>query len=188
MFQQDDPELAHWNTSAINASSSQPPGKRGGLLTSIIAAALDRDARARPVCGGGHGDPTILGWMRKTLDILILFGLLGAITGCAPDRPARINHVVLFKLQEPAEAGELIADCDRELAVIPGVTSYFCGPPGDFGRDIVDSNYDVGFYVGFDTDEAYEAYLVDPRHVETVNKWKPRWEWIRIYDVMDETP
>ena len=42
------------------------------------------------------------------------------------------------------------------------------------GSDAVDSDYDVGFYVGFDTDEAYKAYLDHPRHLDLVKKWKPR--------------
>lgn len=128
--------------------------------------------------------------MRLTVAILILAGLAtaGLPAGCSPERPARINHIVFFKLQEPADAAELIADCDLDLASVPGVTSYYCGQHGDFGRKNVESDYDVGFYVGFDSDEAYRAYLADPKHVEIVEKWKPRWEWIRIYDVVDDTP
>ncbi len=96
--------------------------------------------------------------------------------------------MVYFKLQDPDEAWELIRDCDEKLSVIPGVTSYFCGQHGDYGRPTVDDDYDVGFYVGFESDQDYERYLVDPRHVAVVEKWKPRWEWVRITDIVDETP
>ncbi|MEE2908740.1 MAG: Dabb family protein [Planctomycetota bacterium] len=125
--------------------------------------------------------------MRFTLIILALFGLF-LLTGCSQKRPARINHIVFFKLKDPGDTTELIRDCDRDLADIPGVTSYYCGQHGDFGRKNVQTDYDVGFYVGFESDEAYQAYLADPNHVAIVGKWKPRWEWIRIYDVVDNTP
>lgn len=134
---------------------------------------------------------TILGGMVKPSKHLLItcLVLLGSLAGCSiSNRTSRINHVVFFKLQESRDAEDLIRECDRDLASIPGVSSYFCGRHGDFGRSIVDSNYDVGFYVGFDTDEAYEAYLEHPKHVDLVDKWKSRWEWIRIYDVVDDTP
>jgi len=103
-----------------------------------------------------------------------------------PPKPARLNHLVFFKLKDSAQADELIADCDRLLATIPGVVSYFAGTHLDTGRgDRVDGNYDVGFYVGFDDEQAYAAYVDHPSHIAAVNKWRPRWEWIRIHDVID---
>ncbi|MBG84659.1 MAG: hypothetical protein CMJ40_08955 [Phycisphaerae bacterium] len=124
------------------------------------------------------------------LALIAIFPVTVCLTGCSSsNRAARINHVVFFKLEAAQDVDELIRDCDQDLATIPGVTSYFCGKHGDFGRSgVVDSNYDVGFYVGFDTDEAYNAYLEHPRHIDLVSKWKPRWEWVRIYDVVDDTP
>lgn len=106
----------------------------------------------------------------------------------APLRPARINHVVFFKLKNSADAAELIADCDAKLASIPGVVSYYAGRHIDTGRATVDANYDVGFFVGFMTAAEYAGYVQHPDHIAAVEKWRPRWEWIRIYDVLDETP
>jgi hypothetical protein len=124
-----------------------------------------------------------------------------ALTGCSsqrigsaddrsgaspPPRPARINHLAFFKLKNPADAPELIADCDRMLATIPGVVSYYAGTHLDTGRgERVDSNYDVGFYVGFENEQAYARYVDHPNHVAAVNKWRPRWEWIRVHDIVD---
>lgn len=105
-----------------------------------------------------------------------------------PGRPARINHLAFFKLKNAAEAPELIRDCDAQLAVIPGVVSYYCGTHLDVGRSNVDGNYDVGFFVGFESEEDYRHYVNHPNHVAVVEKWKPRWEWIRVHDVLDETP
>jgi len=115
--------------------------------------------------------------------------MAGCVNGqSAAFRPAKINHLVFFSLASPDDRVELIADCDEQLATIDGVVSYWCGEHGDFGRSIVDSNYDVGFYVGFNTRAKYEQYLKHPSHIAVVGKWKPRWNWIKIYDTVDETP
>jgi hypothetical protein len=125
--------------------------------------------------------------MRTTLLPLLAAALLA---GCAsrpgvPPPPARINHTVLFKLADPGDADELIRDCDR-LAAIPGVVSYYRGRHIDIGRPTVFSDYDVGFFVGFDSVADYRSYVDHPVHVEVVQKWRPRWVWVRVYDVLDE--
>lgn len=103
-------------------------------------------------------------------------------------RPATINHIVFFKLNHPEMAGDLIADCDENLASIPGVASYFCGQHIDTGRDTVDDNYDVGVYIGFNSEEDYQSYLEHPDHVALVEEWLPTLEWIQVRDVYDDSP
>lgn len=103
-----------------------------------------------------------------------------------PPRPALINHAVFFKLHDPADAEELLADCDRLLATIPGVVSYYAGRHHDVGRSHVFSDYHVGMFVGFNSDADYAVYADHPNHIAAVEKWRPRWEWIRVYDVLDE--
>jgi len=109
--------------------------------------------------------------------------------GCAstPPRPARINHVVFFTLANPADADALIRECDERLATIPGITSYYCGPPLDTGRETVLADYDVGFYVGFDSLDDYENYIEHPQHQAMVADWRPRLESLHVRDVVDET-
>lgn len=123
--------------------------------------------------------------------ILPIFILLGPV-GCrahdeTPRRISRINHVVLIKLVDPDLIPDLESDCRSRLERIPTVTGAFTGRHGDFGRTGIDDGYDVGFFVSFDTDEAYRAYLEHPDHVEFVTEWRPKLEWIRIHDVVDET-
>jgi len=108
--------------------------------------------------------------------------------GSRAPRPAAVNHIVFFKLNDSGDSEELIADCDASLARIEGIVSYYCGRHLDIGRSNVVADYDVGFYVGFDTKEAYEAYLADEAHVRAVEKWRPRTQWMRVYDVLDPTP
>lgn len=115
-------------------------------------------------------------------------GTLGGCAAAHPARPAAISHVVLVKLKDPGEAAALIADSDRLLPAIPGVVSYACGRHLDTGRATIDGNYDVGLYVGFDDEAGYRTYVDHPNHIELVNTWRSKWEWIRIHDVGDSTP
>lgn len=122
---------------------------------------------------------------------LVMFVMLVTL-GCAttpdslPSRPAKINHFVVFKLENPAHADELLRDCDELLGTIPGVVSYFAGRHHDVGRDHIYNDYDVGFFVGFNSDADYETYVDHPNHVAVVEKWGPRMELMRVYDVYDD--
>lgn len=108
--------------------------------------------------------------------------------GTTAPRPAPINHVVFFKLTDAAKADALVVDCNKLLAGIPSVTSYFCGRHIDTGRDSVDDGYDVGLYVGFDSEEGYSSYLVHPDHLALVAKWGPDFAQVQVRDVYDGTP
>ncbi|MCZ6734370.1 MAG: Dabb family protein [Phycisphaerales bacterium] len=121
---------------------------------------------------------------------LAIVSLLGACAASptGPARPARINHLAFFKLKNPADADELVRDCDRKLATIRGVVSYYAGKHLDVGRATVDGDYDVGLYLGFMTEADYAGYVQHPAPIEVVRKWRPRWRWIRVHDVLDRTP
>lgn len=115
------------------------------------------------------------------------------LSGCStvprdPQRPANLNHLVFFKLLDPTLADELIADNERLLAGIPGVRSMFCGRHVDVGRESVDADYDVALYLGFETTEAYLAYVEHPDHQRLVQTWRPRIERLRVHDVLAEVP
>jgi hypothetical protein len=113
------------------------------------------------------------------------------LAGCGASpglRPARISHVVLIKLADPDEREALLADCDEALPRIPGVVAYAAGRHLDVGRANVDGGYDLGLYIGFETEAAYAGYVDHPLHTGLVEAWKPRIEWMRVHDVLDETP
>ena len=98
---------------------------------------------------------------------------------------ANINHIVLVSLQNDADSGELIHDCNTMLMPIPVVRSYWVGSPLKIGRgDSIDGNYSVGLCVGFDDVAGYRAYLGHPEHIALVEKWKTRWASIRLFDVI----
>lgn len=99
--------------------------------------------------------------------------------------PGRINHVVFFDLRDESDVPALIADC-RQLLEIKVVTSGYVGTHYDIGRSSVLQDYDVGFFVAFNSEDDYLAYVEDPAHAALVEKWKPRWDSIRVYDIEDQ--
>lgn len=120
----------------------------------------------------------------------LLAGLALTVAGCSapetrsgPIDPGLINHVVLITLEDPGDARELERDCEALLAGIPSVAVYACGPHHETGRETVDDGYDVGLFVSFRSAGDYAAYLADPGHVALVEKWRPRWSEINIYDI-----
>ena len=115
---------------------------------------------------------------------LVFVGLVGA---CSPSKQTipTINHVVFIKLDDPGDAGALMDDCDRLLPTIPGVHGYWCGQHGEYGRPTVDGDYDVALYVGFTSGDEYATYVDHDNHVELVQSWKPKFEWIRVHDVVN---
>lgn len=102
-----------------------------------------------------------------------------------PATPASVNHVVFFKLKNPAEAEALIAESRETLGRIPGVISLFAGRHLDTGRPAVETGYDACVYVGFADAGDYAAYLTHPEHTSLVARWKDRFEWFKVYDIHD---
>lgn len=131
--------------------------------------------------------------IRNVLPLAVVLTCAVLLTGCAsgssdlPPRPALINHPVFFTLKNPADAEELIADCNERLARIPGIVSYYCGRHFETGRATVSDDYTVGLFVGFDSAEDYEAYVAHPEHVALVQKWRPRTYILRVHDILDES-
>lgn len=122
--------------------------------------------------------------MRGIGAVLVAAGGLIPV-GCAGRAPvvAEVNHVVLFKLEDPSKADALLAESEAKLRAIPGVRAYFGGRHVEIGREGVTSDYDAAVYVGFDDVEAYRAYLGHPLHEELVEDWRDEFAWVRIYDI-----
>jgi hypothetical protein len=95
---------------------------------------------------------------------------------------------VLFEVNDPGDADELIRDCSSMLTTVPGIVSSYAGTHLDAPREGVDSDYHVGFYVGFMSEADYQTYLDHPAHLEVVKKWRPRLLRLQVFDVVDETP
>ena len=119
----------------------------------------------------------------RRLLLLPLIAILTSACATTPHAAPAITHVVLISLAEPAQSSELVRDCETRLAKIPSVVLFGCGPHVDIGRANIDGDYDIGVVVGFDSVDAYKAYLAHPMHEELVAKWRPRWKQARIFDI-----
>ncbi len=123
--------------------------------------------------------------MRSRVQMCAVAAVLLSMVGCACSQRATIQHVVLLKLDNPDQAAALKADCDRLLPAIEGVVEYWSGTPDQSGRvsPAMDQDWDVAVCVGYPDAAAYEAYVVDPKHVELGERWRPRLAWWRVHDV-----
>ena len=130
--------------------------------------------------------------LNSTLTYIILGVMMIFAGACAGPQAARahqanLNHVVLISLQDDADSGELVQDCDTLLLPIPEVRSYWAGTPLKIGRgNAIDGTYSVGLCIGFDDIADYRAYLANPDHIALVEKWKTRWTTIRLFDVISD--
>ena len=124
--------------------------------------------------------------------IALMIGVAPFTSGCTSNPkqggPDQINHVVLFQLENPDDAAELQRDCLEYLEPIPEVSYYACGPHVDVGRTNIEDGYSLGLIVSFEDQAAYDAYLVAPGHVHLVEKWKPRFSELTIYDIGNTVP
>lgn len=107
--------------------------------------------------------------------------------GCSgTPQAARIHHVVLLKLVDSAEVGELQRACDTALGDLPVVRGYWSGPPLETGRANVDGDYDLALHIGLASAADYDAYIAHPDHQALIAEWRDRLEWIKIYDVTEK--
>lgn len=136
--------------------------------------------------------------MRHLVFLSALAALVSILWGCAASRAtdpfapspganaSEIRHIVLVSLVQPSDADELIAEMDRLLQPIPGITRYWRGSRASNDRPEVTHDYDVGLVIDFADSASYDAYVIDPRHVEIVSAWKPRCTSLRIFDVLPQ--
>lgn len=121
----------------------------------------------------------------RLIAILVLAPLL---LGCQTraERPQRIAHIVFVDLRDPGDYPEILRDSESMLATIRGVSTYHAGAHLDTGRGTILDDYDLAIILGFETTEDLAIYVAHEQHVAYVNKWKPRLEALRVYDVLGE--
>ena len=118
---------------------------------------------------------------------LLLAATLLACTAAPPQPGRTLEHIVIVWLKEPGNTvhRQTILEESEVLRTRPGVLSLRSGTviPGE--RVIVDSSFDVALIVSFANQEAMDAYLVHPTHVQLVNETlKPLVAKIRVFDFM----
>jgi hypothetical protein len=104
----------------------------------------------------------------KAASILLIVTLLA---GCSTTHPAddsqRYVHVVILWLKHSGNADErqqLIDMSQSFVGKIPGLVSVSCGPVLPSTRPVVDSSYDVGLVMVFQSERALQDYPRHPLH------------------------
>jgi hypothetical protein len=105
-------------------------------------------------------------------------------SGKAP-RAGQVDHVVLVWLKHPGDAAERakLIEAGRSLASIPGVISVSGGESLPSTRPMVDSSFDVGYVMRFESQAAMEAYVKHPLHVKLAKEvLKPAAQKVVVHD------
>ena len=94
-------------------------------------------------------------------------------------------HNVYFTLHHdsPEARAKLVAECNKYLPKIPGITFFGTGTlVEDLSRPVNDKNFHVGLHVIFKDRAAHDAYQVDERHQQFIAANKDAWKQVRVFD------
>jgi len=87
--------------------------------------------------------------------------------------PGNVSHVVLVWLKHPGNASDrakVIEAAKDFRGRIPGLLAMSIGEPLPSPRPVVDSSFDVGIVMRFETPHALEAYEKNPIHQKAVKE------------------
>ncbi|HPD16721.1 MAG TPA: Dabb family protein [Planctomycetota bacterium] len=97
-----------------------------------------------------------------------------------------IVHCAFFWFKDTATPGDIeamIRGGREALAPLPCVKRCDIGPPLAQERGApVDSSYHVGCVMEFADLAAYKTYLEHPEHLKLIEKHKPLWQRVVVYD------
>jgi len=102
----------------------------------------------------------------------------------APAR-TKLAHMVYFTLADrsPAAIDKLLADCQEYLTGHPGTEYFSVGTVvPDLSRPVNDKEFDVVLNVVFTNRAAHDAYQLAERHLKFVERNKPTWAKVRVFD------
>ncbi len=97
----------------------------------------------------------------------------------------RIAHMVYFELEDgsPDNVEHLVQQCRHYLDKHPGLEFFSVGRLNEeLSRDVNDKQFHVSLHTVFTDRAAHDAYQVDPRHVEFIEKNKASWRKVRVFD------
>ncbi len=108
-------------------------------------------------------------------------------TGAEPKAgPGTIVHCAFFWFKEAATKADIeamVRDGKETLAPLACVKGFNTGSPLVQERGApVDSSYNVAVTMCFEDAKAYETYLKHPAHLKLIEKHKPLWQKIVVYD------
>jgi hypothetical protein len=94
------------------------------------------------------------------------------------------SHIVIFWTDPaiPSAADAVLAGVKKYLPNVPGVIQFHAGKMVPSHRAVVDQTYQIALNVQFETKQAQDEYQDHPVHLEFVEKCKPLWTKVVIYD------
>jgi hypothetical protein len=95
------------------------------------------------------------------------------------------THVVRFWIKPEASdaaRSSLLTDCTELLSKIPGIKFISAGKPAPSERDVVDTSYDVGMCIVFDSIAQHDIYQSHPIHQKFISRNKGVWKKVRVVD------
>jgi hypothetical protein len=94
-------------------------------------------------------------------------------------------HTVFFWMKKNAPKGaakQTVQDALKYLKT-PTVKQLWAGPPAKTAaRDVINSTYDVGLTVTFDSVADHDAYQEDPQHQVFIRRNKKNWLRVEVFD------
>jgi len=105
--------------------------------------------------------------------------------GSAAPSEAPLAHMVFFKLADPSpnNVAAMVESCHELLTGHQGTDYFSVGVRGaEFDRPVNATDYDVALHLVFANKAAHDAYQTHARHVEFVERNKPLWSAVRVYD------
>ncbi len=97
----------------------------------------------------------------------------------------KIAHMVYFTLENPTQQNiqAMLDDMNNYLDGHPGLEYFSCGTLNpDLARPVNDREYHVSLHTVFTDRAAHDAYQVHPRHKEFIDRNKPGWKQVRVFD------
>jgi quinol monooxygenase YgiN len=100
------------------------------------------------------------------------------------DKPQMLAHMVYFSLHEPTAENKdkMLAACHKYLRGQPGVVLYAAGTCAHYDRPVNDRDFDIALQLVFADQAAHDAYQNAPQHLEFIEKHKPMWKRVRVFD------
>jgi hypothetical protein len=113
---------------------------------------------------------------------LIILQFHGAV---AMSSSKKIAHMVYFTLEDnsPEQIQHMLDEMKKYLDDHPGLEYFGCGTlVPDLSRPVNDKGFDVSLHTVFVDRAAHDAYQVAPRHLEFIERNKPSWKQVRVFD------
>lgn len=94
-------------------------------------------------------------------------------------------HVVLFWLKPDTPASERAAipvEMEAKAALVPGLEACWTSIPAGTPRDVVDNSYDLMLVMRFRDAAAAKGWDDDPIHLALVERFRPWFAKVVVYD------